>query len=183
MAITTIHHLAAHRFPAQTLPNCNEDHYLLTGEHTNSNTFNCDGTKTRFTDVFAHGTRSDVVEKIETIIDTGMTVYRSRKRGDDYFRAGVSNALDSATVEDKALLTGVTAKVGYRSKSAVKDNDANALAVFESIVTAERWTSHEKDDSDKVAFIASVAAGTMDDIARINAMIDRGVPLFRQFRI
>jgi phosphoribosyl-AMP cyclohydrolase len=180
MATKTIHHLTAHRFPTKSLPNCEKDHYLLIGEYTDSNTFNPDGTKTRFTDVFAHGTHNDVIEKTEKIIDTGMTVYRSRKRGDDYFRAGVSNALDSATVEADAPLEGVNAAIGYRSKSAVEDNDTDALAVFESIVAADRWRNSETN-GDKVKFIATVTARTMNDIARINALLAVGVPLFRQF--
>lgn len=155
---------------------------MLVGEYTDSNTFNLDGTKTRFTDVFAHGTRNNVVQKMEKIIDTGMTVYRSRKHDDDYLRSGVSNALDSATIEGEAPLERVNAAIGYRSKSDVAEsNSVNALAVFENIVAAERWTIHEKNASGQVKFIASVTSETVNDIARVNALLDRDVPLFRQF--
>lgn len=177
MPASTIQHLDAYRFPSDGLDRSEEDFYLLEGEYTSPNLTNPDGTLLWQTDIFAHGSREDIRQKIESIIEDGTWNYRSSKRGDDYFRAGVRSALDDALDADADLASRVQLGIGYRPPSDATDADNAtdpAYQAFGEIIKSDPWKTVELAESE-VAGEAPAISAAIDGMLRVEEMQANGI--------
>ena len=159
------------------------DRYLLVGEYTESNSFNPDGTHVRGRMAVGHGTREEVNASVEKLIDAGVYRYRSRKHGDDYFRAGVENALDDAeTVSEGEAVDELTAVVGHGTKSDAEVPEEAGEAAREAVETAlsaSAWAVSETDAG--IVGRAPVSRAVLDGIARVEATMEGITHAYRRF--
>lgn len=184
MGHTIVHHLNAHRIPSEELTHSDVDRFLLESTYTDDTVFNADGTKCWRNGILAHGTRDDVEEKIEDVIDGGMTSYRSRKRGPDYFRAGVRNALNDADRLTDATAERIRVRIGCRFDLS-KDSDGIGTGEERIIAITDGDPWEEYDGGADVTAQAFATVQAMDGVAQVNALLEgkQEVNAFRNFEV
>ena len=176
MGTTNIRHLWAYRFPAEAMPEADEDHFVLVDEFTDNRTFNPDGTKFRDTCVIAHGPRDRIDDAVESMIDTGMIFYRSSNYGDDYFRAGVENAIDDATDVTDDPIPGIEVAV-----SCGDDASDEVTETIESVIAGAEWSEVPDDDRRKAR--AALTPSVMQDVATVDDLFGGPVDVGRTFTV
>lgn len=173
MSNQNIRHLDAYLFPADEMATATEDLFVLLGEYTEDRVFNPDGTKVRRTAIFAHGTRERVMSDMEErYVDNSMVHYRSRSYGDDYFRNGITNALDDAT-EVTDDVENIVAVTGHRENSPRYHDE------MEQILTSGDWNLDEEYDG--LMGRATLTPAVMDELNRVDRMLEGDKPgVFRR---
>lgn len=182
MGETILHHLLAHQFSSADLPHSETDQFLLEGAYTESNVSNSDGTKRWMGGIIAHGAREGVEARIEEMIKSGMISYRSSKRGADYFRSGVANALDSAEQPDGATSERIRIRIGHKAESSGTDR-ASGRSIVSEIIDDGPW--ERILDTKRIEASASATAEAMNGVVRVDALREReaAVPVFRNFEV
>lgn len=177
MGQTILRHLDAHRFPSAGIERAEGDVYLLEADYSVRNVTNPDGTLMMRGGIFGHGERADVEAKTEKMIDNGMMAYRSTKRGDDYFRSGVQNALDSALDADQDVADRVTITIGYNTPEGATEVDNENDPVYQALaelIDGGPW-QRDEDTPEGIMAEAPVTSAAIDGMLRVEEIQEHGL--------